>query len=457
MSGHPPTPSPSSSHVITRRTIGILAVAAAVAAPAVVLRALCAGAACDPAAEAPARVPFCSLPGDVRSRVVAGFRDGRSPEVMAVAGPTAVVGADGLDPRDGDLPWPSAQAPSPTVPIVFAGTGVRRGATVPPRTGLEDVAPTVAEILGLRRPHPDVRSGRAIPGVATKDRPRLVVQVVWKGVDGADLRDARGAWPSLARLLDEGAGTLRGRPGSAPLDPAALLTTLGTGGLPSEHGITGTVLRNDEGDVVRAWRRGAPFSVIATLGDDLDHRLRQEPRIGLVATDRSDRGAIGGNWYLRNDRDDVVVGSGAAGRQAEAAEALLGSGYGGDEVPDLLVVVMRDSIRRMDRALARIVDAADDATGGSAAVVVTSVGAPVSAADAMTAERVARGVERGVGADVVEATALGGLFLDQQVLAEGDVLQDDVLRTMRALRDPAGDPVLADAFTGVAVTLARYC
>jgi sialate O-acetylesterase len=44
-------------------------------------------------------------------------------------------------------------------------------------------------------------------------------------------------------MLDDGAGTLEGETGSLPIDPAATLTTVGTGGLPSQHGITGSFVR----------------------------------------------------------------------------------------------------------------------------------------------------------------------------------------------------------------------
>ena len=69
--------------------------------------------------------------------------------------------------------------------------------------------------------------------------------------------------------------------GSLPLDPTAVETTIGTGGLPSQHGITGTWVRNAQGRLVRAFGPGAPTPVIAALGDDLDQRdgRRVEDRV----------------------------------------------------------------------------------------------------------------------------------------------------------------------------------
>ena len=126
-------------------------------------------------------------------------------------------------------------------------------------------------------------------------------------------------WPFLASLLDEGAGTLVASTGSLPLDPAATLATLGTGGLPSQHGITGSFVRNETGEVVAAFGTGAPVPVIATLADDLDapsspgvrSPYEQRPVISLVATDDRDRGLIGGDWYENHDSDRVILAVGA--------------------------------------------------------------------------------------------------------------------------------------------------
>jgi hypothetical protein len=258
--------------------------------------------------------------------------------------------------------------------------------------------------------------------------------------------------------MSGGTGTLNGVVGSLPLDPAAAVATLGTGGLPTEHGITGTLLR-DGNRVVRAWSPGAPVSVIATLADDLDERLRQRPMIGLVGTSRSDRGATGGNWYLGGDRDDIVVATDPEA-QASAATSLLQAGYGGDDMPDLLVVVMDASIPRMDAALARVVGAARQAAGASLSVVVTATGSMGPAAPgAVPATRLRQEVERALSATgpVIEAVALGGLFLNQGALVETGLTAENVLRELRALPDPRGGRLVADAFPGIAVTLARYC
>jgi hypothetical protein len=343
---------------------------------------------------------------------------------------------------------------------VFAGTGVRPGPDVPGGTTLDRIAPTIAEALRFRRPFPDVRSGRPIPRLAGGEVPRLVLEVAWKGVGTADLEAAPEGWPFLRSLLDRGAGTLAGEAGSLPLDPAATLTTIGTGGLPSEHGITGTLLRNDEGRLVRAWGPGAPLPVIATLPEDLDEALGQRPLVGLVATDPADRGIVGGAWYVEHDRDLVEI-PGRAGTRVASVERLLARGFGRDGVPDILAVVMEGPVPGLDRDLRRIVRAAERASGGSVLVVVAGTGTarPPAGAAVVGAPRLVEQVERaaGLGEPVVSAAAPGGLFLDQDVLTRVGVTGEVAQGALLEARGSDGRPLVADAFQGFAVSFARYC
>jgi hypothetical protein len=435
-----------------RRLLAVATVAAIVAAPAIVLQTLCIGRSCQRSTAAAARVPFCTLPAPVRQGIAAGYRDGRSPDVLAVT--TGGARVAGLE-----APWPSVEAEGDgRVPLVFWGDSVAPDAEVPRGTPLDAVAPTLASAIGLRRPHPEVRSGEEIRGLVTDGRhSSLALMVVWRGVAATDLEGGAERWPVLRGLLRRGAGTLRAEVGSLPLDPAAVLTTLGTGGLPRQHGITGGLVRNDGGRVVEAWGRGAPFSVIAALGDDLDERTGQEARIGMVATDRAGRGLVGGNWYLGNDRDDLRILEGAtAGELAAAASRLLGAGYGRDRVPDLLAVAMNDRVGAMDRALGELVAAARRAAHGRVTVVVTATGGGsggVPVRDVVTEVEDRAEVPPG---GLVAATA-GGFFLDPAVLAEANLHEERILSALRALRGPDGRPLVADAFAGFAVSLARYC
>ena len=232
------------------------------------------------------------------------------------------------------LPWPASSptvAEDPRVPVAFAGAGIARGSVVPDGTGLDAIAPTVASALGFDRPFPEVRSGAEIPGVAERstERPRLVLLISWRGIGSDELERTPDAWPYLASMLAEGAGTLEAQTGSLPLDPAAVLTTIGTGGLPAQHGITGSSIRDDMGSVRSAFADDAPVPVIASLADDLEE-ADPATLVGLVVVDARDRGLVGGGWYAQQDPVDVVIGDTAAAPLA--VEVHLSTGYGADDV-----------------------------------------------------------------------------------------------------------------------------
>jgi hypothetical protein len=435
--------------VTSGRRLAVLLVAlAVVAAPAVVLRALCVGESCDEANAATARVPFCPLQADVRDLIVAGFRDGRSPDVSAVTEPPSTVVT--LVPGAG-VAWPSAAVPDLRVPIVFAGTGVRPG-TIPEGTRLDRIAPTLEPLAGFHRPHPDVRSGDAIPGVATSERTRLIVLIAWKGVGSAALDAEPDAWATLRALHASGAGTLAGSAGSLPLDPAAVLTTIGTGALPADHGIVGATIRDDRGRVVRAWSAAAPPSIVSTFAEDLDEATGQAARVALVARRAADRGLVGGDWYLGADRDDRIFGPAAPAR---SVAGLLADGYGADATPDVIGIALEGSVGRQDAETAAIV-ARVRASGLPATFVVAGTGSRAPAAT-VPAATVAAQVNAALGADVVARAGSDGLFLDRAAMVADDVSTDDVATALRALEGPDGTSLFADAFPAFAVSFSRYC
>jgi hypothetical protein len=430
----------------------MLVVLAAIGIPAAVLTATCAGRSCDASGGEAVRVPFCPLPDAVKEGVVNGFREGRSPDVLAVADGTPVV----TDVDGSPIPWPAVAAADPRVPIVFAGAGTTKGASVPDGTTLDRIAPTVAEALGFEREHPEVRSGKAVAGVADGRRPRLVLLVGWKGVGSSELENHMNDWPFLSTLLDGGAGTLEGAAGSLPLDPAATLTTIGTGGLPSQHGITGSFIRNGRGRVVHAYAPDAPVQIIATLADDLDH-ADPSTLVGLVATDERDRGIVGGRWYPGEDPVDSVIGDSATAPLS--VQVHLTTGYGADDAPDVIGVVLNGRVRSMDRWTREIVTEAERATSGSTLVVVAGTGSREADRLAVPDEGLVAAVEDALPGDApaVAATVAGGLFLDQAVLREEQVSGQVAVDALLAATGPDGERMLADAFQGFAVSFARYC
>ena len=430
--------------------------------PAVALRFFCVGHSCDREAPAASGVPFCSLESGLRSRITAGFREGRSPEALAVARPDSVAGGSELARRDVSPPWPSRDLEGTRVPIVFAGEGVAR-AELPEGTPLTGIAPTLADIIDFERPFPNVRSGESLEDVATGLRPRLLLQVIFKGIGSADLEAQPESWPFLRALMEEGAATMDGDTGSLPLDPAAAISTVGTGGSPSQHGITGEFVRTDEGRLVRSFSNKAESPVIATLADDLDEALGQRPLIGLVGGSATDRGAIGGRWYgSAGDTDEVIITNRDRARAAaRMLEGSSGGAFGVDRVPDLVSVVLEGDIASMDRELKRVAAAADEAANGSVALAVTATGSlrsnqPPDGSDIIGGSEIARAVDEAVGAQVTEAAVPGGLYLDQRALTKLELAEDVVLRELERLRGPDG-PLFEEVFPAITVSFARYC
>lgn len=441
---------PSSGASTGRRLATLIVVLAVVGAPALVLRAFCAGNSCNDASAAAAEVPFCPLPAALREAIGAGFRQGRSPDVLAAAASTPVVTAV---PGQA-VAWPSTSASSPaTAPLAFLGPNVTRGA-LPSGTGLDDVAPTVAALLGYAPPHPEVRAGRAIDGVASVGAPPdlLGVEIVWKGV-GSDALDGR--WPPRTRRLvaAAGASTLHATVGSLPLDPAAILTTIGTGGLPAQHGITGTDLRTARGGVARAWSTGAPEAVITSLPDDLDRSFGDRAMVGLVASDPTDLGLIGDGWYLGADRDQVVV---ERSDPAAATVRMLSRGFGADDVPDILGVVLRGPLPLLDRETGAILEAVR-ARVPRALVAITATGDATTVTGAVPGTTVGHDVDAALGAAVVQADGAGGVFLDASALATARLSADAAVQAMRAQTDADGSPRFADVYPAFSVAFARYC
>ena len=446
-----------------RRAAAFSIAAILIGAPAATLRLLCAGGSCETTAEASPDTPFCSLPGDIRRSVTEAVRDGRSGELLAVTTRPSIAGATAFAGSSTQPRWPSLNPVDTRVPLVLAGPGIVPGSTLDAGVGLDDVAPTISEVLGFDRAHPEVRSGRSVEEVLTPAAaPPLVLMVAWKGVGSRDLEADPDSWPHLAKLIAAGAGTLEATNNSWSADPAAPLTTLGTGGVPSQHGITGSLLRNEVGDLVDAWGPGSPVHVIATLAEDLDEAMAQDPVIALVGDERVDKGLVGGDWFLDSDTDLVSMlspGASAAQITDEAEQLLRLTPLARDDVPDVLAIAQRGPIARLDRQLARILTLARQVVGRDVLVAVAGTGAASSInADVADHSDLLRRLERAVpgNTDVVEAVGPGEVFLDQGLLAKRGITEDAVLKAVLRAR-LAGEPVFADVFPSVTVTFGRFC
>jgi hypothetical protein len=414
-----------------RRLTVLLVALAVIGIPAAVLRIGCVGNSCrSDAAAVAAPAPFCSLPADLRTLITNGTYDGRSPDVVGVAGATPVV-TDGVA-------WPSETTTTEagSVELNFVGRGIRSG-RAPTKVSLDQVAPTLEPLLGLHRPHPEVRAGAGIKGVvALGARTPLVVLLVEKGIGSSGVRPP---YPNLPSGVHTSEG--RAESGSVPNDPIAVEATIGTGGLPSQHGITGALIRNENGKVVRAFEPGSPQPVIATLGDDLDQATDGAAKIGLVETAVGDAGLTGDAWYGTGPVRDRTVSAGKD--PADAVRGFLARGWGADATPDLLAVALDGSRAADGTAYAAVLDdvfrAVPDAT-----VVETGTGS----------------MQRGTTTTVPtpggsDALVGGGVFLDRSDGATTSA--QDVVDALKADTTPDGSPLFADAFASYAVRFGRYC
>lgn len=437
----------------------LMLVLAIVGTPAVALRVLCVGRACDAAATTGAVVPFCGLPASLRREIAAGSREGRSPDVMATTSDLGVVATDMPDGLR--IPWPGlsgSEGPDTRVPIAFFGRGVPRS-TMPTGVTLDAIAPTLERIIGLRREHPEVRTGEAIPGLGRPGGPMtpLIVVVAWSGLGSPDLERAPDAWPFLQEALRRGSGSVEAATGSLPLDPAATLTTIGTGAVPSSHGITGTLVRETTGRVSEAWSTPHAGSVIATFADDLDRAASERARVAAIVTEPGDRGIIGSGWYLDAPHDDTVVEvrAGSRGPAARAADITERLHLGADRITDMLAVVLRGPLERVDSDTAELVTAVDRRVPDAVFVVA---GTGSTRADAsVDASELEATIEASIGADVSLAVGAGGLFLDRDVMIERSITSDRVADAMRSQRAPTGVPLFVDTYPSFAVAFSRYC
>lgn len=438
------------------RSLTILLVLALITIPAAALRALCIGRSCDREAAGRQSVPYCSLPADVRGMVAAGYREGRSPDVLGVSHADVTV----TQPLTGEV-WPSVAVEQlPMGTVLFGGAGVTKRGPVSEAARFEDISPTIATIIDFEIPHPEVRSGRPIRGIASAGSPRLVLIVVLRGLDPHET-------DALAGLGDRGWVAARVGLDSFPFDRAALFTTIGTGGTPSQHGVTGAFVRNDRGDLVRAWSGNNersfstearwPGTIIATLADDLDDVMGQRPQIALIGHDPLDRGLVGGDWYVNVDRDTYVFESDTRVAVTRARSLLLKSSLGDDAVPDLLAISLEGDSPDARDVVTELAQAGHRVTNGHAAIV--AIGVPASTTTGgheLSVRDVVGQIEEATAAGVVEQAVPGGLFLDQQVLVKRGITKDQVVRALQRVVVDA-QPAFADAFPGIAVSFARFC
>lgn len=432
------------SPTLSERAYLLAGIAVAFAVPAAVIAIRCDG--CVEESRKQNATGFCSSPAAIRDQIARGYREGRSADVQTISH-LEVAGVPTATAQQ-PVTWPSTDPVH--VSVAMWGHGIPATGDLP-ELRLDAIAPTLEDVLGLDRPHPEVRSGRPLTQVVRSGTapPRLVVVIGWKKTDHRPSA-------ALSHRIAAGTGTTLADPGSLPLDPGALFATIGTGGLPDQHGITGTLLRNEHGRVVEAFGKGSPSAVIAALADDLDEMGDGRPLIGSVGQTPADRGLIGKDWYGREDGDDVILLDPAAspGAQRRAATELLSTGYGRDGMPDLLGLALTSSSAALERHLPVLERKAARDSGGRVTFVLVEV-------------RTGRGLDGGSvirritspdgGRGPVTAVGAGAVFLDQAHLTRTGGSTESVSEALRQASVPSGENIFSDVFPSSTIAFAEYC
>jgi hypothetical protein len=191
------------------------------------------------------------------------------------------------------------------IPLVFYGPAYIRRGTFADAAAQEDVAPTVARLLGV--PPPATTSGRALEQAltSTRERPRAIVMLVLDGMRADYFQTYAELMPTLSRLHREGASFSNARVTSLPTATAVGHATLGTGTHPRIHGLVVNRLFNRiTGASQEAFNQLDPGELMAlTLADVWNIETNGRARIiGHGGAMRATAGLVGHGACLLNGR-----------------------------------------------------------------------------------------------------------------------------------------------------------
>lgn len=185
------------------------------------------------------------------------------------------------------------------VPIaVFSPSLVTPGVRDDPVT-LADLAPTTAQMLGLDFSAAD---GEPLPGVDRATvRPKIVVTFVidgggWNVLQHWTREGASDPWPNLRQLFGRSLVFRNAIMGSFPAVTACAHATIGTGGFPRAHGITGHYLRRNGHRTTAYGKLGEAdptFLLRPTLADAWSRETNGEAWIGEIGYQIWHLGMIG--------------------------------------------------------------------------------------------------------------------------------------------------------------------
>lgn len=252
----------------------------------------------------------CKAPERRIELIKRGYYPGRSPDVTMTPKEPNLFATETGTTHSG--PWDYVQE----IPLVLYGPGMikKQGDIELDReTTVADVAPTVAELIDT--PFPKDRPGRAITEalLPERDKPKLVVVIVWDGGGWNVLNQWPAAWPFLASLMERGTTVTNADVGSSPSVTPAVHANIGTGAFPDQHGVVDIWLRR--GTVTEdSWEGIDPRNlVIPTLADMFDRSLDNEPKVAMVGAEPWHLGMIGHGSALKGGDKDIAVMEGDDG------------------------------------------------------------------------------------------------------------------------------------------------
>ncbi|MEA2554787.1 MAG: hypothetical protein QOI60_118 [Actinomycetota bacterium] len=191
------------------------------------------------------------------------------------------------------------------VPIAVFAPGVVDAGVRDERVSLADLAPTTAGLLGVDFSAPD---GEPLPGIDKPAvRPKVVVTFVidgggWNVLQHWTGQGANDPWPNLRRLFGRSLVYRNAITGSFPAVTACAHATIGTGGFPSAHGITGHYLRRDGHRTTAYGKPGEAdptFLLRPTLADVWSHETNGRAWIGEIGYQIWHLGMIGAGGERR--------------------------------------------------------------------------------------------------------------------------------------------------------------
>jgi hypothetical protein len=242
----------------------------------------------------------CSLPVKLLERIARGHDSAHSEDVTVVPHFPNYSGTATITSHSG--PWDYLQR----VPLVFYGPYVPARGPLNAAATLADVYPTVGDELAVSMPQRDGRTLHAVLPTGIPP-PQLVVVIVWDGVGRNVLDRWPDAWPTLARLEEEGVSYSEAVVGSSPSITPATHSTLGTGAFPRRHGVTAIEYRTGDGTVRTSFAQRDPSDLeLATFGDRVDRYFRNRSLVGMLASKSWHLGMMGhGSAISGGDKDQL--------------------------------------------------------------------------------------------------------------------------------------------------------